>query len=177
MTGTTKAALLLAVGSTASALLEVASPAASVSPAPLDYSQPQWSQKTCSRPYEANRQTLSAGQAHTCAVLNSGGVVCWGDNSRGQLNVPLSAQAGQISVSAGAYHTCSLSSTHDVTCWGEWLADFVCVCLCWGFAEAAATAVYLEIPVRSLSLSLSLQRISRCPQETTITDKPPSRWT
>jgi len=30
-------------------------------------------------------RAIAAGRAHACAVLDTGDVRCWGDNSRGQL--------------------------------------------------------------------------------------------
>lgn len=78
---------------------------------------------------------LALGYYHTCALLTTGAVRCWGRNSSGQLgyghkndigdnetpasalNVPLGGTAVQIS--AGIYHTCALLSTGAVRCWGE----------------------------------------------------------
>src|SRR5438477_10439051 len=33
----------------------------------------------------SSSSTLAAGSLHTCALLNSGGVQCWGDNTYGEL--------------------------------------------------------------------------------------------
>jgi len=74
-------------------------------------------------------QAVAAGEAHTCALLSSGGVQCWGENSLGQLGngtttTPLTTPANVSGLSSGvqaittdAYHTCALLSG-GVMCWG-----------------------------------------------------------
>lgn len=61
-----------------------------------------------------------------CAIA-TGGVLCWGDNSNGQLgrgerSVQLTLQAtnasGATQIVAGTKHTCALTTT-GITCWGE----------------------------------------------------------
>jgi alpha-tubulin suppressor-like RCC1 family protein len=72
---------------------------------------------------------VDAGEMHTCAVMTSGGVRCWGYNSVGQLG---SASGGNKSaptdtaglpgpiqdVAAGVGHTCALTRVGTVACWG-----------------------------------------------------------
>jgi len=73
---------------------------------------------------------ISAGNSHTCALLNSGGVKCWGDNQYGQIgdgtnidrNTPanvLGISSDVIAISAGDYHTCALLISGGVKCWGK----------------------------------------------------------
>ena len=64
----------------------------------------------------------------TCALLTTGSVQCWGDNSRGQLgnnstaNSPIPVLVNGISnataIAAGAYHTCAQLANQTVLCWG-----------------------------------------------------------
>ena len=73
---------------------------------------------------------IAAGELHTCAVLSTGAVKCWGNNANGQLgdgtsgtdsltpaDVP-SLSSGVTAISTGRYHTCAVLSTGAVKCWG-----------------------------------------------------------
>jgi cysteine-rich repeat protein len=78
--------------------------------------------------------TLAAAEAHTCALLKTGAVRCWGDGSYGQLghgntnhigDDEAPATAGDVSVggvavrlAAGAHHTCAVLTPGTVRCWG-----------------------------------------------------------
>lgn len=76
--------------------------------------------------------SLSAGENHTCVLLDSGAVRCWGDNSSGQLgsfwaapNLPTSSTplspgvSDAVSIAAGLSHSCAALSDKRVVCWGE----------------------------------------------------------
>lgn len=80
---------------------------------------------------------VAAGDAHTCALLASSDVRCWGDNSFGQLgydntenvgdgvgptiieagNVPLGARA--TAIAAARFRTCAILEDASVRCWGS----------------------------------------------------------
>lgn len=73
--------------------------------------------------------SISAGGSQTCAVTTSGGVKCWGNNSRGELGnnsttasrVPVDVEglaSGIASISAGGNHTCAVSTSGAAKCWG-----------------------------------------------------------
>ena len=78
---------------------------------------------------------ISAGYQHTCALLTSGAVNCWGSNSNGQLgdgtttssSTPLAVKgvggvgelSGVMAISAGYQHTCALLTSGAVNCWGS----------------------------------------------------------
>ena len=66
-------------------------------------------------PAVSTGSSLSAGGNHTCGLLESGEVECWGDNDDGQTDAPI----GRFSaVSAGGDHTCGLLESGAVECWG-----------------------------------------------------------
>ncbi|MCE3045324.1 RCC1 domain-containing protein, partial [Legionella sp. 16cNR16C] len=77
---------------------------------------------------------LTEGTYHTCALLDTGGVKCWGVNISGQLgsttnsgtfntnDSPLDVQTlntGVAALAAGLNHTCALLGTGAVNCWGD----------------------------------------------------------
>jgi cysteine-rich repeat protein len=77
---------------------------------------------------------LAAGAGHSCALLGSGNVRCWGDNVLGQLGIgndmfrgttppymipSISLGAAATAIAAGADHTCALLTGGTVRCWGK----------------------------------------------------------
>lgn len=77
---------------------------------------------------------VSVGGYHSCAVLDTGAVKCWGwdkfgqigDNSKGdadQLRLnPVAVSglsSGVVAVAGGGLHTCALMKTGAVKCWGS----------------------------------------------------------
>jgi hypothetical protein len=81
---------------------------------------------------------IAAGDAHTCVLLSSGAVQCWGAGANGRLgsgnensrgdeagemgamlpNVDLGAGRTAKAISVGAAHTCVIRDLNDVVCWG-----------------------------------------------------------
>lgn len=82
---------------------------------------------------------IIVGDEHTCTLLGSGDIKCWGNNNYGQLgygdntkrgdstddvgnNLPtvnLGTNRHAIAIAAGARHTCALLDTGTVNCWGD----------------------------------------------------------
>src|SRR4051812_11098581 len=95
---------------------------------------------------------MAAGTSHTCCVLTSGAVQCWGSNAEGQLgnggmDQGVFAPAGTVNlggakavqVAAGKTHTCVLLNTQDVICWGGNTAGQL------GYGDFASHLVPLEL--------------------------------
>ncbi|NVB37187.1 DUF4215 domain-containing protein [Pseudenhygromyxa sp. WMMC2535] len=80
-------------------------------------------------------EQLALGFAHTCALLDTGAVRCWGESNNGQLgygnandigddetpasagDVPLGGTAKQIA--GGWFHNCVLLDSDEIKCWGK----------------------------------------------------------
>lgn len=80
---------------------------------------------------------LSLGNNHTCAILESGSLRCWGRGIDGQLGLgsngdigdtvsksilsvaPITLDSVPIQVAAGNVHTCALFENKKIKCWGN----------------------------------------------------------
>jgi alpha-tubulin suppressor-like RCC1 family protein len=77
---------------------------------------------------------ITAGGSHTCALLASGDVRCWGYGGSGRLGYQSTANIGDdetpasagdvavggtvVQIDAGGDHTCALLDTGTIRCWG-----------------------------------------------------------
>ncbi|KHD87279.1 MAG: hypothetical protein OM95_15145 [Bdellovibrio sp. ArHS] len=76
---------------------------------------------------------IASGNTHNCALIDDGQVMCWGENSYGELGinnsvwvsgnpttaVQLSASDKVVDISAGIYFSCALLEAGTVKCWGR----------------------------------------------------------
>lgn len=70
---------------------------------------------------------VDAGDHHTCAVMESGNVVCWGTSWRGESGnagytgtfASISGLSGRaVSIATGFLHTCATTDAGELFCWG-----------------------------------------------------------
>jgi len=101
---------------------------------------PTWTCNTGTRVYPCVRRPrrvlgvtgamqLTSGQWHTCALLTSGSVSCWGANRVGQLGDGSTDErpapglvrgiSSAVQVAAGEQHTCAVLRSGAVWCWGD----------------------------------------------------------
>ncbi|HET9048182.1 MAG TPA: hypothetical protein VFN29_04370 [Chiayiivirga sp.] len=72
---------------------------------------------------------ISTGDMHSCALMDTGSVRCWGSNGQGQLGdgsttahttpVVVSGISNASSISLGSMHTCARTTSGGVQCWGD----------------------------------------------------------
>lgn len=79
--------------------------------------------------------SIAAGGQHTCALLEDGSILCWGDGQYGQLGYgdtenigdneapssvdPISFESDVIQIALGEHHSCALLESAEVQCWGR----------------------------------------------------------
>ncbi len=72
---------------------------------------------------------ISSFHKHTCALLKTGEVRCWGYNRHGELGngttvdsaipvTPVGLTSGVTGIAVGGFHTCALMNSSRVMCWG-----------------------------------------------------------
>ena len=84
-------------------------------------------------------KSITAGNSHTCAILDNNTVKCWGNNSSGQLGLGDENRRGDglnemgdalpvvnlgtghtaKSITAGNSHTCAILDNNTIKCWGN----------------------------------------------------------
>lgn len=75
------------------------------------------------------RLTVASGNAHTCSIMSSGKVMCWGHNGEGQLGdgtftqsttpVEVSGIFNAVDIATYEGHNCAILATGRLMCWGN----------------------------------------------------------
>jgi len=88
---------------------------------------------------QAMASPVAGGHHHSCAILDSGGLKCWGENTYGQLGLRDAVRRGHDigtmaadlptvslgigrtakSLAAGREHTCAILDNGQLKCWGD----------------------------------------------------------
>lgn len=79
---------------------------------------------------ESGVARIAAGGDHSCALMDSGAVKCWGDNTWGSIGdgtidhrrVPtqvVGLDSGVVAIDAGLENSCAVTSKKEAWCWGH----------------------------------------------------------
>ncbi|HET9619749.1 MAG TPA: hypothetical protein VFP84_00185 [Kofleriaceae bacterium] len=126
---------------------------------------------------------LALGTSHTCAVLGTGDLKCWGDNAVKQLGVadtlndhlaPVTVVMGNgtafpdkfTAVAAGDVHTCGLIAPGAVWCWGS-NAQFQLGTSpeCNGADTGVQAPTKLDFPSAAVIAEIAIRRLSTCARD------------
>jgi len=87
----------------------------------------------CTSSDDCQAVQVASGLFHSCALMRSGRVACWGSNGHGELgradlersSVPLTVEGvpPATSIMVGPSYGCALSLEHQLWCWGGGLLD------------------------------------------------------
>ncbi|MFN8489082.1 MAG: cohesin domain-containing protein [Caldilineaceae bacterium] len=134
-------------------------------------------------------QAIAAGGYHTCAMLTTGGVKCWGDNSSGQLgdgtmngrSIPgdvIGLSSGVGAITAGWHHTCAVLTTGGVKCWGDNSSGRLAINPGWlpvdvvGFVDPTPTSTPTNTPTNTAMVTPS-NTPTLTPTATPTSNRPP----
>jgi alpha-tubulin suppressor-like RCC1 family protein len=73
---------------------------------------------------------LATGAYHSCVLLSSGTVQCWGYNNDGQIGngvtgspvttaVAVTGISNAVAIAAGGFHSCAILTDDSISCWGR----------------------------------------------------------
>ena len=116
---------------------------------------------------------VAAGSTHTCAVMGTGALKCWGNNEYGQLGdgtrtdraIPTDVVGlanGVVAVTAGDLHTCAVTKSYGVKCWGYNNAGEL--------GDAGACGVICPMPVDVIGLTSGAKAISAFAHTCAVTE-------
>ena len=114
---------------------------------------------------------ISLGYYNSCAIMNNGSVMCWGDNNYGQLgdnstsdsNIPTYAHLPQgskaIAISSGKYNVCTILDNNSIYCWGQNSQGQLGI---GQYSSSEIIPTYTEMPPGSIPVQISLSERHTC---------------